>query len=153
MGTVGEDISTNIAGEFFARQGHGVLSLAKDNVGYGVPVSYGYDVVNERCIIQLVFEGESQKRPFVETAEKVTLTAYTCDADEEWQSAIASGQLVSLSSDDVANWAAAVFFTEAANVDARAQRSPTTDVEWYELEIETLTGRKGSEEECTPVLE
>ncbi|MHC3439745.1 pyridoxamine 5'-phosphate oxidase family protein [Natrialbaceae archaeon A-gly3] len=153
MGTVGEDISTNMAGEFLASQGHGILSLAKDNVGYGIPVSYGYDRTRERCVLQLVVGEESQKQLFLERSERVTLTAYAYDTDGEWQSAVASGQLVALSSDAVANWAATIFFTEAANVGARARRSPTTEVEWYELEIETLTGRKSSDGDCTPVFD
>ncbi|MDQ2052620.1 pyridoxamine 5'-phosphate oxidase family protein [Natronolimnohabitans sp. A-GB9] len=142
MGDIGASISTRMAEKFFATRGHGVLSLANDDDAYGVPVSYGYDPATERCIIHLVVEPSSKKVQFLETADTVTLTAYEYDADAAWQSVIATGSLVELSSDDVAEQAAAIFFTRAAYTDVTARReSDPADVHWYELEIETLTGR------------
>ncbi|ELY83742.1 pyridoxamine 5'-phosphate oxidase family protein [Natrinema pallidum] len=142
MGDIGDKISSKIAEKFFANQGHGVLSLAKDNDSYGIPVSYGYDLESERCILQFVIEPESQKQQFLESSDTVTLTTYKYGSDDTWQSVVATGSLLSLSSDDVANWAAAIFFTHASNVETSArQEDSDTEVTWYELEIETLSGR------------
>jgi len=157
MGDIGDAISSGVAEKFFASQGHGVLSLAKDNDGYGIPVSYGYDLESERCILQFVTEPESQKQQFLETSETVTLTAYEYDSDGTWQSVVATGSLQSLSNDAVANWAAAIFFTQASNIETASRREDSdSEVEWYEYDIETLTGRTntdGDSNESTPRLE
>lgn len=143
MANIGDGISAKMAEKFFASRGHGVLSLADDNDGHGVPISYGYDLETGRCIMQFVLDTASQKQQFLETSDTVTLTTYEYDADDTWQSAIATGSLVSLSSEDVANWAAAIFFTNAANVETPVrQEANETAIEWYELEIESLTGRE-----------
>jgi nitroimidazol reductase NimA-like FMN-containing flavoprotein (pyridoxamine 5'-phosphate oxidase superfamily) len=51
-------------GSFLARRGHGVLSFAGE-VPYGLPVSLGYDVVNERVIFQLLGAEDGVSRRFV----------------------------------------------------------------------------------------
>jgi len=157
MGDIGDAISSKMAEKFFASQGHGVLSLAKDNDGYGIPVSYGYDLESERCILQFVTESESQKQQFLETSDTVTLTVYEYGSDGTWQSVVATGSLQSLSNDAVANWAAAIFFTQASNIETASRREDSdTKVEWYEYDIETLTGRTntgGDSNESPPRLE
>lgn len=146
MGDIGDEISSKIADEFFASQSHGVLSLAKSNDGYGIPISYGYNLESKRCILQFVIESESQKQQFLETSNTVTLTVYECDADGSWQSVVATGSLEPLSDSAVANWAAAIFFTNMSNVEVASRgENSDTEVEWLELNIETLTGRKDTD--------
>jgi len=85
------------------------------------------------------------------------LTAYEYDSDGTWQSVVATGSLQSLSNDAVANWAAAIFFTQASNIETASRREDSdTKVEWYEYDIETLTGRTntgGDSNESPPRLE
>ncbi|QFU82349.1 pyridoxamine 5'-phosphate oxidase family protein [Natronorubrum aibiense] len=163
-----------MAEKFFASRGHGVLSLADSNDGHGFPISYGYDLEMEHCIIQFVLDSashkqqshkqqshkqQSHKQQFLEASNTVTLTTYEYAADGTWQSAIATGSLVPLSSEAVANWAAAIFFTNAAYVETPVRQDSTdTEIKWYELEIESLTGRENlsdgrSETKLEPELE
>ncbi|WIV68797.1 pyridoxamine 5'-phosphate oxidase family protein [Natrialbaceae archaeon AArc-T1-2] len=147
MGDIGEDMAEQMAEQFFASRGHGVLSLADENTGYGIPISYGYDPTTSRCVIQLVSEPESQKRSFFETSETVTLTTYDYDSNDNWQSAIATGSLVSLSDEEVATWAAAVYFNQAAQTDTPVrQEGSDREISWHAFEVDSLTGRQGTEE-------
>jgi len=147
MGGIGDDISREIAERFLSTYGHGVLSMAKGNDGFGIPISYGYDASNDCCIVQFISDSESQKRQFLETSETVTLTTYTYSPNGDWQSVIATGSLESLSDEEVADWAAEVFFSQAADV-YTSNRKVIKDAEiaWYALELETLTGRKSGDD-------
>lgn len=135
-------MAEQMAEQFLASRGHGVLSLATENTGYGVPISYGYDPETSRCVIQFVSEPGSQKRSFFETSETVTLTTYDYDPDGDWQSVIATGSLESLPDEDVATWAAAVYFARASQTDTSVRRAASDrEISWHALEVDSLTGR------------
>ncbi|WP_255191313.1 pyridoxamine 5'-phosphate oxidase family protein [Natronobeatus ordinarius] len=145
MEDLGVDVSTEMAERFLADRGHGVLSLANEGVGYGIPLSYGYDALTDRCIMQFVTGQEGRKREFLETSETVTLATYEYESDGTWQSVIATGTLRPLSNDEVADRAAAIFFSQAANADTHTRLAAEgAETEWYALEIETLVGRESA---------
>lgn len=146
MEDLGEDVSTEMAESFLTARGHGVLSLANDGDGYGIPLSYGYDPLTDRCIMQFVIGEDGRKREFLETSETVTLTTYEYESDGKWQSVIAMGTLRPLSNDEVADRAAAIFFNQAANADTHTRLATEgAETEWYALEIESLVGRESAD--------
>lgn len=146
MGDLGEDVSTEMAERFFSDRGHGVLSLARDGDGYGLPISFGYDALTDRCIMQFVIGSGGRKRAFLETSETVTLTTYEYGPDGTWQSVVATGTLSPLSNDEVADRAAAIFFSQAANPDTHTRLATEgVETEWYALEIESLVGRESAD--------
>lgn len=145
MEDLGEDVSTEMAEGFFAARGHGVLSLARDGDGYGIPLSFGYDELTDRCILQFVIGQGGRKREFLETSETVTLTTYEYEPDGTWQSVVATGTLRPLSNDEVADRAAAIFFSQAANADTHTRLvAEKAETEWYALEIDELVGREST---------
>jgi len=125
--------------------GHGVLSLGKDNRGYGVPISYAYDVARDRIILEFVNLGESKKAAFIESAEEVTLTVYTYEDPDTWESVIVTGPMRPLDGDDVSDRSAAKFFSQADDVagELRWRDSDDVDRRWYEIAPADVSGRHG----------
>ncbi|ELZ50337.1 hypothetical protein C465_05956 [Halorubrum distributum JCM 9100] len=128
--------------EFLGRSGTGVLSLstARDEPPHSVPVSYGYDPVEEVFYFRLAVGKESGKAN--PTDRGVTFVTYG-EANGRWKSVVASGRLVS-TTDDADS-------TESLAGLERTERIPIVDVfgeptsevtfEFYRLDPDRLTGR------------
>jgi hypothetical protein len=141
---IGSDMGREETRAFLGERGHGVLSLSRDGTGYGVPLSYGYDEGNHRCIFQLLGVNGSRKEQFLESTEAASLTVYDYfPEDGGWRSAIASGPIVHLSDEEVSTRAAAIFFRRAADTAATVRESSTEGPArgWYALEIDDVSGR------------
>jgi nitroimidazol reductase NimA-like FMN-containing flavoprotein (pyridoxamine 5'-phosphate oxidase superfamily) len=61
QGMYGEEMDEKEIAEFLTDQGHGVLSIGSTEPN-GLPLSFGYDVIENRCIFQLLFGPDSEKR-------------------------------------------------------------------------------------------
>lgn len=129
---------------FLQRRGHGVLSFGGEEA-YAFPVSFGYDVTEHRCILQLVFTPGSRKREFLDPDAGVRLTAYEREGPDDWRSVMIGGRLSPLSdAPGTAVDAAEVFAPYATTVSLSVFDGPTEDLEpaWYELRIEEMSGRR-----------
>jgi nitroimidazol reductase NimA-like FMN-containing flavoprotein (pyridoxamine 5'-phosphate oxidase superfamily) len=82
-------------GAFLDTQGTGVLSLARDDDGYGVPVSFAFEANESAFYFRFGYGPDSQKRAFVRAAETVTFTVYD-HTPEGWKSVVAEGELETL---------------------------------------------------------
>jgi hypothetical protein len=97
--------------EFLATQETGVLSLAKDDDGYGVPVSFALDpdegaeggAGDDRgggrepaLYFRFGFAPGSTKREYVEASDDVSFVVYD-DTAEGWKSVVARGRLENVS--------------------------------------------------------
>jgi nitroimidazol reductase NimA-like FMN-containing flavoprotein (pyridoxamine 5'-phosphate oxidase superfamily) len=82
-------------GSFLETQDTGVLSLARDDDGYGIPVAFSFDDDESDFYFRLGYGPDSQKRTFVQTAETVTFTVYDY-TPEGWKSVVAEGGLETL---------------------------------------------------------
>lgn len=69
-----EMTDTEVA-EFLTRQGHGVLSFGGEKP-YGLPISFGYDILENRCIFQLLTRSDSKKQRYIEESDAANLVAY-----------------------------------------------------------------------------
>lgn len=78
--------------EFLGTRATGVLSLADGNEAYGFPVSYAYDDDEKAVYVRLGFAPESQKRAFVDAAERASLVVYE-ETTSGWQSVVVEGTL------------------------------------------------------------
>ena len=145
MGDVGERISGEMAGRLLKRRGHGVLSLASGDDGYGIPISYGYDPENRRCVMHLTVDDDSRKRELLQAEGTSTLTNYVFREDGTWESVIAEGSLRELSDAEVADGGAAVFFDQAASALPEIRRNDEYETVWYALEIDRITARGDGE--------
>lgn len=78
--------------EFMQDQQTGVLSMGKDDEGYGIPVSFAYDDADPAVYLRLGYGPNSQKREFVEATDRVSLAVYD-HTDEGWKSVVVEGEI------------------------------------------------------------
>ena len=115
----------------------GVLALADGGDAYAVPISFRYD--DGRFLLRLTDDGDSEKLAFARATDSATFVAFGQDGDDSW-SVLARGPLVELGEEETASFTddhwpfgpIRVFDEDVADVDVRV----------FELEVETLTGRR-----------
>ena len=125
-----------------ARHETGVLSLARDDVPYAIPISYGYDTEARRFYVRLVSTPESEKRSFLASAPQSRLVVYEEDGDT-YRSVVATGELAPVDPSELT--------VERIEQFGRAKRplfeiwgqgKPDLDIHLYELDPEELSGRR-----------
>lgn len=121
------------------RQQTAVLSLAYDDEPYAIPVSYGYDGVNQVFYIQLVVEADSEKRRFLGAAPQARLVVSE-HRDGVYRSAIATGTLERVFRDELS--VEEIYQYSGAKRPLLELWGEDDDIELYELDPETLTGRE-----------
>lgn len=75
-----------------ARHETGVLSLARDDEPYAIPISYGYDSDERRFYLRLVSTAGSEKRQFLTSSPQVRLVVYE-NENGVYRSVVAAGTL------------------------------------------------------------
>ena len=119
----------------------GVLSLARADEPYAVPVSYGYDPETRRIYLRLVSTPESEKRRFLVDDPRATLVVYERDGDG-YRSVVATGRLAEVEREDLT--------VEHVEQYGEAKRPlfevwnegrPDLDVTLYRLDPDDLGGR------------
>ncbi|MDY6819400.1 MAG: pyridoxamine 5'-phosphate oxidase family protein [Halobacteriales archaeon] len=142
--TYGVKMSDTEIAEFLVQRGHGVLSLGGD-VPYAIPISFGYDVADHRCIFQFLFNPESKKRDYIDANDNVSLVSYEWTSPDDWRSVVIDGRLVHIDEGTPEALAASkIFAPYASTVALSVFNRPVTelDPEWYELEIDEMQGRQ-----------
>jgi len=143
MQEYGVEMTDKEVAEFLTRQGHGVLSFGGEDP-YGLPISFGYDVLANRCIFQLVSDADSKKDAALMESTRVNLVAYEWNDVDDWRSVIITGELSPIPDDSIDAVDAAGIFAEYASVASLTVfDKPLSElaVVWHELDIEELTGR------------
>lgn len=70
----------------------GVLSLAREDEPYSIPISYGYDTENRRFYLRLVSTPQSEKRTFLASTPHARLVVYE-ENDPIYRSVVTVGTL------------------------------------------------------------
>jgi len=83
-----------------ARNETGVLSLARDDEPYAIPISYGYDAEARTFYLRLVSTPESEKREFLNSSPAVRLVVSE-ETEPEYRSVVAKGTLREVSTDEM----------------------------------------------------
>lgn len=136
-------MSSDEISDFLGESGHGVLSLAREDDAYSVPISFGYD--GERLFLSLIqFGDDSEKLEYIESDGQASLTVYDVETRFDWWSITVRGSLHEVSDDERA------YVEETMDENAwHPSLFPPTDamtgVTWMELDIAEMTGRKGEE--------
>jgi nitroimidazol reductase NimA-like FMN-containing flavoprotein (pyridoxamine 5'-phosphate oxidase superfamily) len=126
---------------FLGSQETGVLSLARADEPYAIPISYGYDPTARQFYMRLVSTPESEKRLFLESDPDARLVVY--DEDERtYRSAIAVGTLVGIDPDeltveDIRQYGSA----KRPLFDIWPDGKDELDIELYKFEPEMISGR------------
>ena len=112
---------------------------------YGLPISFGYDVLNDRCVFQLLFSEDSGKATYLDESVAVNLVAYEGVSVDEWRRVVVDGELSPIPDDSPEAVDAAAVFAEFATVVGTSvfdQPLEELDSNWYELSIRESSGRK-----------
>ncbi|MDZ7731559.1 MAG: pyridoxamine 5'-phosphate oxidase family protein [Natrialbaceae archaeon] len=83
-----------------SRNETGVLSLARADEPYSIPISYGYDGTERRFFLRLVSTPESEKRQFLSSAPTARLVVYE-EEPPVYHSVLTSGTLEEIPRDDL----------------------------------------------------
>ncbi|MFB6160313.1 MAG: pyridoxamine 5'-phosphate oxidase family protein [Haloferacaceae archaeon] len=128
--------------EFLASTGLGTLSFGGDG-GYGVPMSFGYDRRDDRCLFQFLDLPESEKLDRLADDPRVTLSVFEVTGTDEWRSVLVHGELTRLGP-TVGSRAATVFARNAEVPSLQMFGGPIDhdDLVWYELDVERMSGRE-----------
>lgn len=86
--------------EFLEEQKIGVLSMAKSNDGYAIPVSFAYDDTGPDVYLRLGYAPDSKKRTFLEATGQASFVVYD-DAGDGWRSVVAEGRIEELSDNEL----------------------------------------------------
>lgn len=140
------DQQTELSGEetdaFLGRHETGVLSLAREDEPYAIPISYGYDADRQQFFLRLVSTPESEKRRFLASAPRTRIVVYEEDGDT-YRSVVAVGRLEEVARDELT-----VEHVEQYGEAKRplfeiwGQAKPDLDVKLYRLAPDTLNGRQ-----------
>lgn len=83
-----------------ARNETGVLSMARGDEPYAIPISYGYDAETRTFFLRLVSTPDSEKREFLSSSPAVRLVVSE-EAEPEYRSVVAQGTLQEVSTDEM----------------------------------------------------
>jgi nitroimidazol reductase NimA-like FMN-containing flavoprotein (pyridoxamine 5'-phosphate oxidase superfamily) len=82
--------------DFLDTQQTGVLSLARENDGYAIPLSFAYEENEQNFYLRLGYGSRSTKREFVDAVDRASFLVYD-HTDDGWKSVLARGYLDELS--------------------------------------------------------
>lgn len=118
----------------------GVLSLARGDAPYAVPISFGFD--GEQFFLRLVSTPDSEKHRFVRESQRARLVVYEANGTR-FRSAVAEGRLEvvprsALTADHVEQYGDA----KRPLFEMWQESTADLDVDLYRLDPETLSGRE-----------
>lgn len=136
------ELSRSEVDTFLGRHETGVLSLARENEPYAIPISYGYDASDRVFYLRLVSTPESEKRAFLSSSPRARLVIYEEDGDV-YHSVVTIGQLNEISLDeltvsDIEQYGEAKRPLFEVWTDGKRD----LDIELYQLDPDELTGRR-----------
>jgi len=128
--------------DFLSRHETGVLSLARTDDPYAIPISYGYDDDAREFYMRMVSTPDSEKRQFLESTPAGRLVVYD-EAGSTYRSVIATGELQSiepaeLTPDQIAQYGD----TKRPLFEIWAEGKDALNIELYRLVPATLNGRR-----------
>ena len=136
------EMTTGEIDAFLGSHETGVLSLARADTPYAIPISYGYDGVDKRFYMRLVSTPESEKHQFLASSPEARLVIYD-EEGQTYRSVVAIGTLEAISPSDLT-----VDRIEQYGLAKRplfeiwAEGKSELDIELYELAPDQLSGRR-----------
>ena len=95
-------MTTEETDDFLGQQETGVLSLARADEPYAIPISYGYDPSVRTFYMRLVSTPESEKRQFLASSPRARLVVYDeAESGTTYRSVVASGLLEEISPEEL----------------------------------------------------
>lgn len=135
------EMSQSETDALLGRHETGVLSLARDDDPYAIPISYGYDADERTFYLRLVSTPDSEKRKFLSSNPDARLVVYE-EAEPTYRSVVVTGELVEVPRD-----AMTVEHIEQYGDAKRplfeiwGESKPELDIKLYELQTHSISGR------------
>lgn len=137
----GVEMDRDEVDEFHAEQGAGVLSLARENEAYGVPISFGYDG-DRRYVFVVRFGEDSETLDCADATERASSAMYDFPDEHRWRSVVVRGTLEPVPEGDL-DAADEALFGNARFANLSPYGEPMTERPRYQLTVEEATGQKG----------
>ena len=128
--------------EVLARHETGVLSLAKADEPYAIPISYGYDPDAGKLYLRLVSTPESEKRRFLSSSPQARIVVYEEDG-QTYRSVVSEGVLEQIDPSEM-TVERIVQYGKAKRplFEIWGKSKRDLDIQLYELDAEILSGRQ-----------
>ncbi|RKD93428.1 hypothetical protein ATJ93_3052 [Halopiger aswanensis] len=136
------DMTDEEIDDFLGRHETGVLSLARTDEPYAIPISYGYDDDNRGFYMRLVSTPDSEKREFLDSSPQARLVVYD-EAESTYRSVIATGTLEDIDPSDLTPDQIAQYGEARRPLfEIWAEGKEDLNIELYQLVPESLNGRR-----------
>ncbi len=136
------EMSASAIDAFLGRHETGVLSLARDDAPYAIPISYGYDETARRAFIRLVSTPNSEKRAFLGSEPSARLVVYE-EGDDTYTSVVGVGTLHRIPVDELTPETITQYGeTRRPLFEIWADGKPDLDIDLYRFDPDRLTGRE-----------
>ena len=130
--------------DFLSNTETGVISLAREDEPYSLPISYGYDADSGTFYMRLVSTPDSQKREFLGSEPHVRLVVYDENSDgTRYRSVVAAGILdeiepTEMSVEEIEQYGE----TRRPLFEIWGKDKEELDIQLYRFEPSELTGRR-----------
>jgi nitroimidazol reductase NimA-like FMN-containing flavoprotein (pyridoxamine 5'-phosphate oxidase superfamily) len=137
----GHEMSDDEISELLTDQGVGVLSMTKDGVPYGIPLSFGYGGGDRLYFLFAGHSEEGRKTIYAERSSRASFLVYETYPDDEWKSVVVEGTLARITIDD---WETAreAMADNAYRPDLLTNVEPREDPRVWAVDIAEWSGRK-----------
>ncbi len=135
------EMSADETDAFLGAHETGVLSLARTDEPYAIPISYGYDPSKRQFYMRLVSSTDSEKRRFLSSDPDARLVVYDEDGDT-YRSVVAKGTLVRIDPDELTVGEIEQYGSAKRPLfEIWPSEKNELEIELYRLEPETVSGR------------
>ncbi|MUW14014.1 pyridoxamine 5'-phosphate oxidase family protein [Halorubrum sp. CBA1125] len=128
-----------------SRHETGVLSLARDDEPYAIPISYGYDPEAREAYLRLVSTPDSEKRTFLASEPTARIVVYEEDSErdgEEYASVVGVGTLHRVDLEELTPETIAQYGEARRPLfEVWAEGKADLDIDLYKFIPKRLTGR------------
>lgn len=136
------ELSRSETDAFLGRKETGVLSLARNDEPYAIPISYGYDAAERLFFMRLVSTPDSAKRAFLGDEPQATLVVYD-EAEPVYRSVVATGTIEAVPSEALtADRIEQYGETPRPLFEIWGEAAPDLDVALYQFDPAEVTGRR-----------
>ena len=127
--------------DLLERRETGVLSLARADEPYSIPISYGYDATERAFYFRLVSTPASEKRQFLTSSPSCRIVVYE-EADPVYRSVVASGDLETVDPSDLTPERIAQYGKAKRPLfEIWSEAKADLDIQLFVLDPEDLEGR------------
>lgn len=136
------EMTTEEIAALLARNETGVLSLAKTDEPHAIPISYGYAPEPKRFYFRLVSTERSEKREFLDSTPNARFVVYE-EAEPIYRSVVAEGTLERIEPGEMTTDQVVTYGSSKRPLfELWDQSKRDLDIDLYQLDAETLTGRR-----------